>query len=396
MTNSFGLYMDRLPRELQFMLNIIKAETEGEFQSLIQKDLSDVDWNLFFDLANHHRLYPLLYPRLKMIDVVPGDLIHRFSEEYRINTFRMMHLTAEMEEISNLFTKNQQRSIVLKGPVLGKDLYGDISLRTCRDIDILVPITDLHHVNNLLLKRGYVREEAFQFDPRFIDWKWRHHHTTYYQPYSKVKLEIHWRLNSGPGREPSFNELWERKRTSLQAEYPVNYLSKEDLFYFLVTHGARHGWSRIRWLMDIHELVSQNKMDWVRSIKLLKEFQSLHLGGQALILSSKLLNTSLQEEILALTELKAATRLAQDTIFYFEKMISLHTDPLPEYVESYHNKYLFSLKSTRNKILYLLSILYPSITDVNTIKLPNYLFLLYFPLRPFLLIIRKTRKHLLI
>ena len=27
------------------------------------------------------------------------------------------------------------------------------------------------------------------------DWKWRHHHVTYFHPEKEIKLEIHWRLN---------------------------------------------------------------------------------------------------------------------------------------------------------------------------------------------------------
>ena len=32
-------------------------------------------------------------------------------------------------------------------------------------------------------------------------------------------------------------------------------------FYFLITHGARHGWSRLRWLMDIDKMLN-GKLDW--------------------------------------------------------------------------------------------------------------------------------------
>ena len=97
------------------------------------------------------------------------------------------------------------------------------------------------------------------------DWKWRHHHITYFHPQKKIKLEVHWRLNPGPGKEPCFNELWERKRISSLTSFPVYFLGREDLFLFLVSHGARHGWSRLRWLVDIHQLVKQ-ELDWSKLI----------------------------------------------------------------------------------------------------------------------------------
>ena len=49
----------------------------------------------------------------------------------------MLHLTREMEMICKSFNENQIKSLVLKGPVLAADLYGDLSLRTSADLDIL-------------------------------------------------------------------------------------------------------------------------------------------------------------------------------------------------------------------------------------------------------------------
>jgi hypothetical protein len=51
--------------------------------------------------------------------------------------------------------------------------------------------------------------------------------------------------------------------------------------------------------------------------------------------------------------------------------------------------------SLQQKVLYIISTLHPYYTDVETLPLPKYLHFLYFPLRPFLCIWRKTRKHAL-
>ena len=88
-------------------------------------------------------------------------------------------------------------------------------------------------------------------------------------------------------------------------------------------------------------------------------------------------------------------KLAQEAIFYLEKMVNLHTDPVPNDIAKYHTKHLFSLMSFRQKLLYFLSVLHPYYTDVETLSLPKKLHFLYFPLRPFLWIWRKTRKHAL-
>ena len=207
-------------------------------------------------------------------------------------------------------------------------------------------------------------------------------------------MEVHWRLNPGPAKEPHFDELWDRKRKSSLTNYPIYFLGREDLFLFLVSHGARHGWSRLRWLIDIHQIVKQ-KLDWKKLIKLLKKYHYLHVGGQALILSSQLLKTPLVEEMKPLLSGNTSRRLAQEAIFYLENMVNLHTDPVPESVAKYHKRHLFSLMSYQQKLFFIMSFLYPYPEDAKALPLPKYLHFLYFPLRPVLWAWRKTRKHVL-
>ena len=74
------------------------------------------------------------------------------QRNYKINTFQMLHLSGEMEQVSKLFTENEIRTLFLKGPVLAHDLYGDISLRTSSDLDLLIPLHDLDKAEELLIK----------------------------------------------------------------------------------------------------------------------------------------------------------------------------------------------------------------------------------------------------
>jgi hypothetical protein len=395
--NTFSLNLERIPKELMFLLDILNEKTDEEdehCQQNLKNKLGDLDWKLFLNLVAHHRLYPIIYTKLIQLNegLVPNFVIENIKNAYKKNTFQMLHLTAVMEEVSRLFSENNLRLLVLKGPVLAENLYGDISKRTCRDLDLLVPLEDLLKAQTLLELLGFEQEVDFKIDMNLNDWKWRHHHLSFYHPNKHVKIEIHWRLNPGPGREPSFNDLWETKRISSLTNHPVNYLGREDLIFFLITHGARHGWSRLRWLLDI-DLLARQEVKWESVTRLLMKYQSLTLGGQALKLSSRLLETPIHQEMKPIISDPISTQLAQNAIFYLEEMVNLHTEPLPERIERYHNQYLLSLMTTKQKFLYFLSVLYPSITDVRTIQLPKKLYFLYFPIRPFLLVIRKKRKQ---
>ncbi|WHY85174.1 nucleotidyltransferase family protein [Neobacillus novalis] len=391
MDNKLCLDVADLPMELRLLLKIIKEDNSG-IQLEHVDEAADIDWNLFLDLSMHHRIYPSIYPKLKMLDVkwIPENVMNILGQQYKRNTFHMLHLSAEMEKISQLFSDSKMRLLNLKGPVLASDLYGDLSLRTCGDLDVLVPIQDLDRADQLLLNEGYVKDDYIQ--TILGDWKWRHHHVTYYHSQKQIKIEIHWRLNPGPGKEPRFDELWERKRRSSLTNSPVYYLGREDLFLFLVSHGARHGWSRLRWLTDIDKILKQ-KIDWDQLKKILRKYQYYHLGGQALFLSSQLLNSKLAEESKSLVSGHRPKRLAQEAIFYFEEMVNLHTIPVPTNVAVYHKRHLFSLMSLPQKISFILSTLYPFPQDAETLPLPKSIHFLYFPLRPILCIWRKMRKQ---
>ncbi|NOU97347.1 Renal dipeptidase [Paenibacillus sp. LMG 31456] len=394
MVNNYSLDLTVLTKELKLLLFLMKMEYDEELLLNNRVLFEDIEWGQFIQLARHHRVHPIVYTALKGADknLVPLDVVKTLYREYQKSTFQMLRLSGEMEYISKVFTELKVQSLVLKGPVLSEDLYGDVSLRTSRDLDILVPIADLDIVEEQLLKLGY--EKLEEFSTILNDWRWRHHHLTYIHPLKEVTVEIHWRLNPGPAKEPSFNEMWERKRISTLTSFPVYFLGREDLFFYLASHGARHGWSRLRWLADMDRIVKQ-KLDWEEISSLMQQFQCLQVGGQAIILASQLLNTPITEEMKPLLAANQSKRLAQDATFYLKEMINLHTLPVPLHISRYHKRHLFSLLSFQNKILFVMSFLYPYPEDAKTLPLPKALHFLYFPLRPVLWAWRKTRKHAL-
>lgn len=355
-----------------------------------------IDWQHTIELVLHHRIYPIVYLRLKELVqqgfAVPDHVIQSLNMIYMKNTFQMLHLSGEMERLCRSLNEHHIRTLFLKGPVLAADLYGDVSMRTSCDLDILVPLDQLEQAEILLHSLGYTKDDYIH--SVLGDWKWRHHHVTYYHHDKQVKVEIHWRLNPGPGKEPSFEQLWAHRRKSGLLHYPVYILGVEHLFLFLVLHGARHGWSRLRWLLDIDQML-KGTIDIDALLALLKTYQATHIGSQALQLLEALLQRSFGHEWRRLTASKRGEQLALEAMFYVRQMVNLHTPPLPDHVEKYHKKHIVRLMSKRQRIIFMLSFLYPYAEDVNTLPLPKPFHVLYFVLRPFLWAWRKTKKHAL-
>lgn len=392
MIDQFNLNLANVPKELRLILELLKKDNREFIEANSLELVVGIDWDLFIKQAIHHRVYPVLHTKCKEISehLIPPNVIQKLSLEYKRNTFNMLQLSAEMERVSKIFTENHIRLLFLKGPVIAHDLYGDISLRTSSDLDFLIPINELEKAEEIIENLGYEKDDYFT--SVLNDWKWRHHHVTYFHPQKRMKLEIHWKLNPGLGFEPSFEELWSRKRKSNLTTNPVYLLGKEDLFCFLTSHGARHGWSRLRWLLDIHQMTGQD-IDWGKTNMLLKVYHSHRVGAQALVLSTKLLHSKISDTMEPILDNKHSFRLAQDAIFYFERMVNLHTDPVPEDISKYHARHLVSLMSSRQKVLFILSCLHPLPEDAETLPLPKLLHFLYFPLRPFIWALRKKKKH---
>ncbi|MFI8493481.1 nucleotidyltransferase family protein [Peribacillus butanolivorans] len=388
MLNKFGHKTDHKSKELNLLLEILKIN-DKRILKIESELLKEINWDHFLDLVWRHRVYSFIYSKLKKIDHewIPSYVIQALYQEYKKNTFQMLDLSGEMEVISKLFTECEIPLLYLKGPVIAADLYGDISLRTSRDLDILIQITDLERAEKILLNFGY---ERYDEEGVLNERNWRRHHLTYFHPQKRICLEIHWRLQSRPSKEPSFSTLWERKRESKLTNFPVYFLGNEDLFLFLVSHGARHGWGRLRWLLDIDKILRRTiNLDEIKI--LIKDYQNHYMVGQAVILATQLLNTPVIEEMQVFTKEYRSKKLAEKALYFINGIVPL------EIIMSTnkYRRYLFSLKTARQKTLFILILFYPGKADFNTIRLPKSLHFLYFPLRPLLKTWRIARKSII-
>lgn len=386
MNRTFHLNTAHFPRELTLLLELLQERDETDIFEDMKDKLSDIDWDRFLELVRHHRVYPLIYLKLKNVDkeLIPAQVLQNLHSDYIRNTFQMLHLSGEMETMCKTFNENGIRALMLKGPVLADALYGDISLRTSKDLDILIEYDDVEKVETILSHHGYKLKSKFL---RVLnESKWKVHHINYVHPQKKIEIELHWRLHPEFGNEPDFQELWERKvRSSLTSE-PVYFLSEEDLFLYLTSHGARHGWFRLRWLVDIDRLVRKGP-EWDNISALLKKHHNLHIGGQALLLTSHLLQTPIPQQLIFFNIGRRPAKLAQQSIDFIIEKIS------PEHESGRVCLYSFSLKSSAEKYQYIISIFYPGSNDAEVLPLPKALHFIYFPLRPFLWFWRQMKQR---
>src|SRR5690625_5278194 len=115
----FSLDISNVPKELHFILDLLKHDT---ITKINLNSYRDIDWNAFIELSFHHRVYPILFSKLKQFngEIIPLQVMESISFHYKKNTFQMLQLSAVTENMSRLFSEKNIPLILLKGPALGR------------------------------------------------------------------------------------------------------------------------------------------------------------------------------------------------------------------------------------------------------------------------------------
>jgi hypothetical protein len=195
--------------------------------------------------------------------------------------------------VSELFEQSSLRMLVFKGPTLALDAYGDLGLRECGDLDMLIRPHDFPRVKELLIANGF----ACLWDQIASERK-RQLFACEFQR-DGVELDMHWDLAPGwHNYSVNFDLLWEQGHPFEATCQFTRKLRPEDAIDVLCMHGTRHWWERLRWICDIAELINSGCItDWdrVAATATKRRFhRSVWLG---LWLASDLLDAELPPEI---------------------------------------------------------------------------------------------------
>jgi hypothetical protein len=351
---------------------------------------NSIDWDIFLQLVDRHRIWPIIYHVLngqKSLDV-PKNILCKLQQLNQKNIFSALKHCAETSIITNSFMQAGIFSVSLKGPALAQKTYGDFSLRHSKDIDILVPADQLEKADFILKNLGYVSTE-FNFkdmSPLQKELLLKGmHHINYEHPQKSVLLEIHYQLLSMP-----FCKLIERP-VSLNtidtiriggAKIPI--LEKTHEFIYLCVHGSIHGWSRLKWVYDIFLLMKSFKAeDWKEIHQQAAETKVLHLVLLGTILVSGIFDVSFPCEL-------KATSIKKRTLKSLINKV-LQAVEMDNYVVRKHFTKAYFLQKRihnatnpifRHKLQYFLSHFQPNSSTVIRWKIPDTFSAIYYLLRP--------------
>ncbi len=320
-----------------------------------------------------HRIYPdsseFLYLRQLQIN----------NSVKTLQTKRQLCLAAQ------LFDQEKIPMICLKGPVILSKAYESTNVgRIMRDLDLLVSPNHIEYSAKLLQSLGYVTTE----DLTDLYYRQNNHHYVFTHQESNHIVELHWRLFPNIIDEPDFSLLWLSCDSIEIAEQKVNCLNNELLFTYLIVHGSKHGWFRLKWLFDIHQFLQQ-PLNWNRVAEIADQWKIQHMMGQAMILIETLFEQDTPEPLKRYRGSEKARKMAQIALVMMdEKMNPEEADrQFSHYL--FWKRYFFLIRPCSQRVSYILHHFVPTQQDRDILNIPNQLQFLYIPLRPVTVLMRR-------
>jgi hypothetical protein len=342
-----------------------------------------VDWDVFLSLVGRHRV---LAPHDTLRRLLGAQLPDRVYEQLKTQKADACKLalrhTAELVRLNKAFRAQGIEMLPMKGMMLSLQLYGDPAMRSSRDLDLLVRPEKFDDADQILRDEGYRRTYPdFELTPKRKQWVLQHGcHFAYYRDDRRQLIELHWRLLQW--RPEHVAELWNHCQPVSWMGTSFLNLKDDALLLFMCDHGAKHRWSRIKWLNDVASLLAQERsFSWENILALADRFDLSLSLAQTGMLVHWLYGLPLPEPLAGLVANKklspSLAARAVDAMLLSEK----EQFALPVRLKS--GVFPARIRERLSRRVSLSSCLL-STDEFKECPLPDSLFWLYFPLRPLL------------
>jgi hypothetical protein len=280
----------------------------GKLSELLRPPM---DWPTLFAIAEEHGVIGLLATRVGELhdECVPAEFRKKLQERYRSQALVTLGRIAELFRLLKRLAPAGIETLVVKGPALSMQAYGDPGLRQYGDLDLLVRDADIRRATEVMAAAGYDADvplsaiAAGKIPGEYL----------FTRTGTNLLVELHTErtLRYFPRGLP-LEKLFERQiRVRLDA-HEIPALCVEDELVLISIHGAKHFWERLMWVADVAALITrQTSLDWERATKAARDTgaeRMLHVG---LRLAADILKMPIPEKIGAAVRADhAATELA--------------------------------------------------------------------------------------
>jgi Uncharacterised nucleotidyltransferase len=260
---------------VELLLDLLRNRFESENLPWVRTP--GWDWSGFADLCERHGVASLIFARLRNAPELPipqGLFEHLQSRFFEIAA-RNYFLAQRIVELADAFERDGIPVLAIKGPTTAMIAYGELALRQYDDLDLIVPEESLIAAVESMRRRGF--EDVSQGGrPYLVPEFCRPENAKdvaaaeeipFRSPDRNYFVDLHWKLGHDYWRDfcPDVRMIWQRTAKMNLLLGSVSTLCREDLLLALCSHGTKHRWLCLKWLIDIAELISKpDALDWSR------------------------------------------------------------------------------------------------------------------------------------
>ncbi len=377
--------------EMTLLLMTIRLQREKTSISGLLSALHD--WDGLIRQSINHSVLPQLHMYLvhDTEQKLPESIRERLKHLTYQNAARNSHLCHQLRHTLDRLEEHHIPAIPFKGPTLAQWLYGDVALRRFEDLDFLVHRDDMLKVRNIFLAAGLTPHLPMTPNSAKASMRagWEF---IFKDPEESFSIEFDCGIapNYFSFRIPE-KEYWQHLTpVSIDGE-TYQTLAPEPLLLFLCVHGAKHGWTRLLWILDIAMLLTTQAIDWSSLLTMARRSGSLRMLLLGLLLARDLSDAALPEDVEEMIECDPTLlRLAWQSLL----PVLTHAPALAGL-----EKILFHLLCRERMVdrcRYVFRLVFtPSYSDWQSYALPERLHMLYYLTRPFRLarqVLSKKRK----
>lgn len=222
-------------------------------------------------------------------------VITMLSAQSTVNAMmeRYLRMMRGMFDVLDTLQKQAIQPIILKGIPLNTQLYGAQCLRMMSDVDVLIKPDELMMAHDCLLQLGYQRHSFLNPSDLVHDYAFLMDHVSellYIHPKTRIAIDLKWRLSPVFCRASNWFDRSKISEITLFSQ-KINILNHEQNFLYLAMHAAKHGWEKLKWLLDLAAFYQKMPLCWPTVISLAQEAHAVRPLLEATLLLQYVLQT---------------------------------------------------------------------------------------------------------
>jgi hypothetical protein len=228
------------------------------------------------------------------------------TEILRAQTFFTLRMSAELFRLEERFAAKGLGMMVVKGPALAVQAYGDAAMRKYGDLDFLVRDQDIAAATLLMMDAGYAAEiplstiAAGKIPGQYM----------FRQATTKLLVELHSNRTMRYYPRPlPLEKLFARQALVNIEGRAIPAPSVEDHLVIICVHGAKHFWEKLLWVADVAALISRStELRWELAEQSARDVGAQTMLHGGLLLAAEVLQASLPPQVLQRAKADSAAR----------------------------------------------------------------------------------------